>query len=68
MVCSLVLLNASIGFAAEATAADKNPEEGGVVSIEDVVVRGEAVSGDLEATSATVLTNKQITFWSLTIL
>ncbi|MFW9997291.1 MAG: TonB-dependent receptor [Candidatus Odinarchaeota archaeon] len=61
MVCGLILLKASIGFAAEATAADKNPEEGSVISIEDVVVRGEAVSTDLEATSATVLTNKQIT-------
>jgi hypothetical protein len=51
MVCGLILLKASIGSAAEATDADKNPEEGSVITIEDVVVRGEAVSADLEATS-----------------
>jgi iron complex outermembrane receptor protein len=61
MVCGLILLKTSIGSAAEATAADKSAGGAGVVSIEDVVVRGEAVKGDLEATSATVLTNKQIT-------
>jgi iron complex outermembrane receptor protein len=61
MVCGLILLKASPGSAAEGTAAEKKPGEGNVISIEDVVVRGETVRGDLEATSATVLTNKQIT-------
>jgi iron complex outermembrane receptor protein len=61
LMCGWILLKASNAAAAEASDADKNLDEGSVVSIEDVVVRGEAVKGDLEATSATVLTNKQIT-------
>ncbi len=47
--------------AAEAEAADTDTAGSSVIKIEDVVVRGEAVDKDLEATSATVLDNAQIT-------
>ena len=43
------------------TGTGKRIAEKKVIKLDDVVVRGEAVSENLEATSATVLTNEDIT-------
>jgi iron complex outermembrane recepter protein len=62
LICfSLVLGPATYVFAADDKSPDAPNQQEDVLKIDDVVVRGEAVSADLEATSATVLTNKQIT-------
>ena len=48
-------------FAGEEADAGKEIAEKKVIKLDDVVVRGEAVSENLEATSATVFTNEDIT-------
>jgi iron complex outermembrane recepter protein len=60
LVCLLVLGLPLAGWVADSPASERNTGHGQVVSIEDVVVRGEAVGKDLAATSATVLGNEDI--------
>ena len=54
------LLCSSPSLAEDQPASEKRTNDGSVVTIEDVVVRGEAANKDLEATSATVLSNEDI--------
>jgi iron complex outermembrane receptor protein len=49
------------GMAADDAKQEKVDKSASVIRIDDVVVRGEVVNKDLEATSATVLTNEDIT-------
>ena len=49
------------GLAADEVIEEKDDKSASVIRIDDVVVRGEVVNKDLEATSATVLTNEDIT-------
>ena len=49
------------GMAADEANENEDEKAASVLRIDDVVVRGEVVNKDLEATSATVLTNEDIT-------
>ncbi|MGD9189039.1 MAG: TonB-dependent receptor plug domain-containing protein [Desulfobacteraceae bacterium] len=61
LICSgLVFGLASSTFAADNKQQDTQTQQEDVLTIDDVVVRGEVVNKDLEATSATVLTNEDI--------
>lgn len=61
-ICILLLscLSANV-LAADETTGDQSGKQPKVITIEDVVVRGEVVNKDLEATSATILTNEDTT-------
>ena len=63
MLAVLVLLSgvAANGIAADEAKEEKDNDSESVFRIDDVVVRGEVVNKDLEATSATVLSNEDIT-------
>lgn len=61
LICIIFwLICVSPAAAEDPATSEKRKDDGSVVTIEDVVVRGEAANKDLEATSATVLSNEDI--------